>query len=244
MSRKQSQERCRKTGSVAINLLITDELRQLTTDELIDELRELTTDGLIRQFRRRKPRVKPSSGYVSFLHDEIAHELVKHGEDGIRVLLRALDSSDVIRYRSIIRALGWKAKTECSTYMPRIRRILRAALKDPRPFVAEDALRSLTTQLLRVRKQRVLAMFRHGNPSMMSQALSHICRFYPRAARPCIETAMKSRYYLVRASAIDEIDDAGMREFLPEVRRLLADRHRDVRQAAETAVRNLSSPEH
>ena len=212
-------------------------MKQLTTDDL----KQLNTDELIRQFRCRKPRVKPSSYYVSYLHDEIAFELARHGDDGIRALLGALDSSDVTRYRSILRALGSRKRKRGSKYKQRIREVLRAALKDPRPLVVAEALYSLTTKKLRVRKQRVLAMFRHGNPSLVSQALRHLCRFYPSEVRPYIETALESRDYLVRETAVDEIDDAGWIEFLPQVRRLLTDRHQDVRQAAATAVRNLSS---
>ncbi|MGK7949974.1 MAG: HEAT repeat domain-containing protein [Xenococcaceae cyanobacterium] len=66
-------------------------------------------------------------------------------------------------------------------------------------------------------------------------------KLYPREARSLLLESLQDSHCVVRESAIDEIDELNLVEAIPVLRPLLNDSSIEVRQAAETAIKNLAS---
>jgi hypothetical protein len=113
------------------------------------------------------------------------------------------------------------------------------AIDDHRPAILVEALHSLRTLRLGIPMSKALRLLDCRDSRVASAALMYLCRVYPKIGRDHLPQALRSRRYLLREAAVDEIDEADFVEFIPEVRMLAKDRVKHVRQAAETALANL-----
>jgi HEAT repeat protein len=65
-------------------------------------------------------------------------------------------------------------------------------------------------------------------------------RLFSEEAKPILYAALHDERYIVRETAVDELDERCDAEAAPLIRPLLDDPHPDVRQAAETYFTNLA----
>lgn len=122
----------------------------------------------------------------------------------------------------------------------RVARFLSSAFEDRRPLVKAEALSGLARLHVKLKVENVAPFLRNKNPYLASKALEYVCELYPQHSEDALSWALKAPHFLLRETAIDEIDDRHLTSFLPNIHALLNDRHPHVRQAAETACANLA----
>ena len=86
----------------------------------------------------------------------------------------------------------------------------------------------------------VLQVRQHPSPSVRARVLEFLRQLDPEAARSALLAALHDPDYIVRETAVDELDDLGAVEALTALQPLLADPHPHVRQATEGALRRLN----
>lgn len=114
-------------------------------------------------------------------------------------------------------------------------------LDDRRGSVVAEAVDALTALKARNARPRVEALFRSKNPLVAGAALRFICRTDPQGGGRFLAAALKHPSYIVRENAADELDSMGGKEFAADLERLTRDPHKDVRQAARTALDSFKS---
>jgi HEAT repeat protein len=86
---------------------------------------------------------------------------------------------------------------------------------------------------------QVVALRDHVSPYVRGAVLRYLSRLFLDEARPYLRAALHDPHFVVRESAIDEIDELDVIEMLDDIRPFLNDSHPDVRQAARTAIENF-----
>lgn len=204
------------------------------------ELKHLRIRELLAAFRERRPKLRPPLFLRDSFCDEVAYELVKRGTRGIESLLNELESCDELKFRSALCALSSvKATTRHKQLVRAISRVVKSAFRDQRPFIKAEALGGFVTLKIRVKMAEVAPLLESKTPYLATKALTYVCELYPQCSMAALGAALKSAHFLVRETAVDEIDDRHLVQFLPAISRLRRDRHSDVRQAVETAWRHL-----
>ena len=74
---------------------------------------------------------------------------------------------------------------------------------------------------------------------MRGAAGRYLAGLWPATALAALYAQLHDASYVVRESAVDALDDAGLVAAVPLIEPLLRDRHPHVRQAAQTALENL-----
>jgi HEAT repeat protein len=171
--------------------------------------------------------------------DEVAVALAAKGDLGLDALLARLAGADEVRARAALLALAFDRAEFRMKRLPELQRLLVSFLEDPRPNVAAEAVRGLTSLGCTDTVNRLLPLLGHESPYLVGSVLAFLSRHYPEAARPALLLALRSPDPIIRQYAVDELDELGYAEALPHLRRLLADPDADVRLAAQTAVANL-----
>jgi HEAT repeat protein len=87
--------------------------------------------------------------------------------------------------------------------------------------------------------ERVLPLAAHPSPYVRSSVLDYLISLFPRLAVPRLLESLNDPHFIVRETAVGGLDELEVVEATPLLRKLLADEHPDVRQAAQTALRNL-----
>ena len=105
----------------------------------------------------------------------------------------------------------------------------------------EGAIEELIRQEAKKAKTEVLKLRFHNCPYVGGSVLRFMSKLYPREARSLLLESLQDSHYIVKESAIDEIDELNLVEAIPVLRPLLNDSSIEVRQAAETAIKNLAS---
>lgn len=195
------------------------ELDNLSLDELIACLHGPPLDG---------------AEYARAYYDEVAIHIQRHGAAGIALLLGQIHHPDADRAGAIILALTFPQPEPAG-----LRDILLSHLRDERPWVvarAVDALRLLGEKRATA---AIAALHDHPSPYVRGRVLAFLRHHDPEAALPRLLAALKDQDYIIRETAVDELDEMGTVEALPAIRPLLADPHPEVRQAVQGAMRRL-----
>ncbi|MBA2285554.1 MAG: HEAT repeat domain-containing protein [Ktedonobacteraceae bacterium] len=193
-----------------------------------EELKSLNLDELEQQFDR--------DGNYDDYYEEVAEQIVAHGEPGL-VYLRRIVEEACIDEPQLCAAI-WVLSLQPEG--PWYREKLRTLLQDSRGQVVASAVGGLARISARDLSETVLRLQTHPSPYARAGVLVYMSRLFPNEAPPLLIAALKDAHPIVRESAIDELDDLGYYQALPAIRPLLYDQPDPVRQAARTAVKNLT----
>ena len=188
-------------------------------------------------FEQLKERFEgdPQDGplYYRVYYDEVALGIRERGgREGIEYLLRCATGRDVRRIPSALTALT--VPTD-SRNPEEIASVLLGHFDHEDEQVAAAAIRGWGYFTADAR-HRLLEALRDPRPLVRAAVIIALgASFVPVSL---VADALKDPDRLVRMAAIDVLDELGAIEFLPDVEELKSDSDDDVRQAAETFLRN------
>ncbi|HEV3235794.1 MAG TPA: HEAT repeat domain-containing protein [Gemmataceae bacterium] len=202
---------------------------------LYPEHDQLSLDELIHCFEG-----PPSDGgdeRTRTYYTEVAFHISAKGQSGIDFLKGKLDKVDTDR---LIAALSGLAATRSSINLPC--EVLARYLLDSRPHVVAEAIDALTAQRNKDIGEQVMALLHHPDPYVKGSVLRYLSQLCPEKAIAELLDALNDSHFIVRERAVDELGELSAAETIPFIRPLLNDPHPHVRQAARTAIDNLSEP--
>jgi hypothetical protein len=172
-------------------------------------------------------------------YSEVALRIRQHGPQGVDFLYREHAQASDERVRAILFALAEPPKLR----RPWLPELWLAYLDDRRGEIVAEAIDCLWRYGDRKSKYRVLQYQRHDSAYVRGSVLRYVSRMVPHCAPLLLILALRDEHFLVRETAIDELDRLEVGDALPYLYRLLEDRAPQVRQAARTAIEHLESPE-
>jgi len=180
--------------------------------------------------------VEPLDGreYAASYYSELAFLIADRGEAGRLFLREQINNSNNEQLGAILYFLSSKKH-------PLPLKILLKYLKHSSDYVILNAIEGLKIQAERKAKKEVLKLRFHQSQYVRGAVLRYLSRLYPKEAGSILIEALKDPGYIVRETAIDEIDELEIIDFIPYIRRLLKDPHPHVRQAAATAIKNFEN---
>jgi len=192
------------------------------------ELAALSLDELERCLER--------DGDYDDYYEEVVQHIVAQGALGLSYLRSVVQEArlDVPQLRAALWVLG--LQEEGSWY----REKLQTLLHDSRELIVAEAVDSLARIKARDLRKKILQLYTHPSPYVRGSVLRYVSKLFPNDAPPMLIVALKDPHYIIRENAIDELDDLEYYQALSDIRPFLHDQHEDVRQAAETAVENLT----
>lgn len=193
------------------------------------ELDNLNLEELINCWHEPSPDGKE---YAASYYSEVAFLIRDQGKAGIAFLFGEISKADTERLGAIFSTLP-------PLKHPALADILVRYLHDERPHIVASAIIGLQHQGKKDAIDEVLALRNYPDPYVRGSVLSFMSELYPESASLLLIEALQDPHYIVRESAIDELDELEVVESIPYIRPLLADPHPDTRQAAETAIQNL-----
>ncbi len=194
------------------------------------EFDNLTLEALIARFNNPPAQDEDAFTYFS----ELSFLMADKGTDGIRFLQSAIDQADTEHLAAILAGLSSVPSSSAA-----LKARVIAYLNDSRPFVISEAITWLSRQNVKDALDRVLTLQYHVDPYVRARVLDYICRLFPERAYVPLIQALDDPHYIVRESAVDNLDELNAVEAIPRLRLLIADPHPHVRQAVETALEHL-----
>ncbi|WP_336081211.1 HEAT repeat domain-containing protein [Nocardia sp. SSK8] len=194
---------------------------------LYPELAGLSLDELVKCLRG-------SGGYDDY-YEEVVDHIAAFGSAGINCLLAELDRRQHPQALAVIDKLF---RVDSSN--PIFGAELRALLEDREPELVAEAIVALGFLGAEDVRHKVLASVDHPSPEVRSAVLQYARRICGESAAAILIAALSDRSDLVRESAIDELDDLGAVGAITHLRPLVEDSAETVRQAARTAIANLT----
>jgi len=203
------------------------------------ELDDLQAEDLYSKFEGRAPGADEPD-YVhdkTIFYDEVADLIIaKGGESGYRYLLSRIASADTPRLRAILYALAI-----VKDHRHEVRAILTRYLEDGNDLIVSEAIEGLTHIGDKNSYDRITAFLDHPSPYVRGSVLRYLAKIDSAQAMTRLKAALADPHYIVRESAIDEIDELEMTKLVRrEIEQLrVNDPHQDVRDAAKTAIENI-----
>lgn len=192
------------------------------------ELENLNLDEL-------KQRLERNGNYDDY-YEEVVEHIVAQGADGLSYLKRVVEEAriDVPQLCAAIWILSLQPEE------PWYREKLHTFLQDSRERVVMCAVDALATIGARDISEEILRLRTYPSPYARASVLRYMSKLFPNEAPPLLIEALKDPHFIVREEAIDQLDDLNYYQALPDIRPFLYDQPADVRQAARTAVKNLT----
>jgi hypothetical protein len=183
------------------------------------ELDGLSLAGLIQSFYG-SPIDRKS--YATAYYEEVAARIGEHGNDGVRFLMNQASSvdHDEPRLRAVMLGL-----TMARVDDPWGERLLHAHLGDRRPSIVTGVIDGLTTLHALAAHDRVLALAAHRSPYVRGAVLRYLAALFPDEARTLLLAGLRDRHFVVRESAIDELDEMEAAEAVDAIWPMLNDPH-------------------
>jgi hypothetical protein len=197
------------------------------------ELEGLNLTQLIDQFEI------PAHPSGSLFYDEVAQRIRQHGDMGIGVLLGKMSKARMNQLRGVITWLTYSLPEQVEL-QEWLRGKLYEYLQDRHPLIIMDAVDGLRIMGDKTIRKKILALRKHPSPYVRGAVLRYITELAPTTAPTLLIAALRDAHHIVRECAIDGLDDLRKTSAVSRIRPLLKDRHPHVRQAAETAIRNLT----
>ena len=172
--------------------------------------------------------------YAALYYGEVACLILNQGTAGRLFLMEQINQSDNDRLSAILFHLPSKEN-------PLSLNIILKYLNNESSQVVASAIEGLIRQEAKKAKNEILTLRFYDCPYVRSSVLRFMSKLYPKEARSLLLESLQDSHYIVRESAIDEIDELDLVEAIAALRPLLNDSSLDVRQAAETAIKNLAS---
>jgi HEAT repeats len=216
-----------------ISIFVVD-FKEVIVMSIYPELENLDINTLIQKWNSQ-PTISDES---ELYYQEIAYLIREKGEIGSRFIANFLlderNLDDEVRIQAALRFLPlYKNKN--------INEFLFRCLDDNRSkivFLAIDALSYIQDSSA---FERILSFKEHENPFVRGSVLRYLSKLYPDTAYPLLIEALQDSHYIVRENAIDELDEMQDVRAIPYIEPLVHDVHPHVRQAAQTALKNLSA---
>ena len=198
------------------------------------EFEGLSTQDLMAAFEGPPPE---GDNYAAYYYTEIAHELGTRGTGDVQGFLsEKLLEENIPKVRGAI--FGLARLSGAKSWLPEK---IVGFLEDSRPDVVAESIWALSHLRFRLALQQIQSFCEHDSPLVVGAALHILARQYPKEAVSILLDALENSHHIVRETACDELDDLGIIDAIPSLKKLLNDPHEDVRQAATTALENLSS---
>ncbi len=177
-------------------------------------------------------------------YQEVAYALVLSSDRGITFLQNLLNDTTIQTDTSRLAATIW-ALGSCEQIQPELTPQLTTFLEtEPRDYILWATIEACAWQNHTLVKALVSEKLTHPSPILRGSALRYFDRLFSAEALPLLLQVLNDEHYIVRESAIDILDErdyglepSGLRALLEP---FLTDPHPDVREAAETAIDNLS----
>lgn len=207
---------------------------------IYSELEGLNLPQLLELWKLNSPDGKE---YENSYFQELANKICATGNEGIQTILSFLqenisDISESVRASSSI--LGLSSYPEV---LEQNENLFSFALDHPTECIQFSAITFYLDQNIKIGKERILQKITHQSPYVRSGVLRYMSRFYTPEAHQLLIDALKDPSYIVRESAVDELDESDhgfeagtLKEILQP---LINDPHPHVRQAVITALSNL-----
>jgi HEAT repeat protein len=190
------------------------------------ELDHLDLDELMQRWRGAA--ITEDDNAIAY-YDELAFLICK-SKSGVESLIREILSSDLPRLSAILNHLP-----------PNLSEIQTLEyLRDDRPLIVARAIDRFQAEGADVLEE-VLSLKSHPSALVRSSVLRFVSKQAPQTAPRLLIDALQDPDYLVRMSAVDELDELPYVEAIPYIQPLLSDSHHYVRETAVYAIENLSS---
>jgi HEAT repeat protein len=165
--------------------------------------------------------------YAIAYYDELACKICDQGSTDF--LIQEVTQADTPRLAAILSHLPAHAHLQTLDY-----------LQDDRPLIVARAIDRLQAEGADVLRQ-VLSLKSHPSALVRSSVLRFVSKQTPQSAPPLLIDALQDPDYLVRMSAVDQLDELPYVEAIPYIQPLVNDPHHYVQEAAVSAIENLSS---
>ena len=195
-------------------------------------LRGIPLLKLISKFQSRCP---DGPGYSAGYFLEVAERIGESGSDGVEFLKSQLSNPSAVKVRAAVYALAARTRA------PETITMLLSFLGDKRPIVVAESIDGLRRNHHGASLKRILPLSSHPNPYIAGASLRYVSAFNRTRAKDLLIKSLKNPRQVVRANACDELDRLNVSEAIPHLTPLLRDPAKPVRQAARTAVDNLSA---
>jgi len=210
---------------------------------LYPELDGLGITELVEAFHQPAPE---GDEYAFAYYSEIAWRLRQQGEAGNTALWNEIDKANIEQLRAILVAL-----TAPVTAHPQIkplgrqrwlelRDLLKTHLGHTEPLIVAEAIDGLGHLGEKDVLNQVLSLHDHSSPFVRGSVLRYMAQLWPEQAFQLLIKALSDQHFIVRENALDELGELGRPEAIPHIQPFLTDEHPDVRQAAQTAIENLT----
>lgn len=150
-------------------------------------------------------------------------------------LEKNLDLFDLKRKRAAIFGLGFTKNAE-----HRIVEKLKSFLVNGESMLVSEAMDSLARMEIFDCWEAVNQQLKSNSEFVRGAALRFARAALQQKAIPLLLSALNDPHYIVRENAIDELSELGDNSIIERIKPLIADKHKDVRQAAETAIELLN----
>jgi HEAT repeat protein len=180
--------------------------------------------------------------YADLYYQEVADKICMSGSEGIDFLLAFVlhtdTNSEASRFSAVVLVLS-KYSQKSNDF----RSTLVKCLDEEQDSIVSASIEALSSQKVLDVKQQILEKIEHRSPYVRSSVLRYVSQVFPAESIPLLVHALQDKDYIVRESAIDELDEME-HEMEPNslkilLEPLLEDSYPQVRQAAQTAIANL-----
>ncbi|MEA2597565.1 MAG: hypothetical protein QOF01_4034 [Thermomicrobiales bacterium] len=202
---------------------------------ILSTFRPLPTPDLVDRFGA-PPAV--DDAYANAYFEELAFTL-RDRPGGIDYLAGLIASADENRLRAIILTLSTPPLR-----MAGLADSLRSLLHGDRPFVVAAAIDGLAQIAGDHDLDQIVALHDHPSPYVRGSVLRYLTTVGAPTAPARLRAALGDPHHVVRAAAIDGLDDLEQLDTVPSLLALLGDSHPHVRQAAQTAIEHLHWARH
>lgn len=170
-------------------------------------------------------------------YSEVALLMRQHGDRGVRFLHSESSQTNTVRLRAILFALAEPPKLRRS-WLPQL---WRSYLQDARPAIVAEAIDGLWRYGDKEVKYDVSQLQKHQSEYVRGSALRYVSHTTPQCVPLLLIGALNDEHFIVRETAIDELDRLEAVDALAYLPRLMEDHSLQVREAARTAVENLTA---
>jgi HEAT repeat protein len=171
--------------------------------------------------------------YAIAYYDELAFNICDQG--GTEFLLQEITQADPPRLAAILAHLPAHPQLQTVAYLQHEQPLIVARAIDR--LRMETDLPPIAPTLI----SKVLSLRSHPDAYVRGAVLRFASQMTPESAVPLLLEGLNDPNYLVRMSAIDELDELPCVEAVSDIQPLLNDPHEFVREAARSAIAHLTN---
>jgi HEAT repeat protein len=201
------------------------------------ELDNLNLEELLQRFHLPPPEGEDAAIY----YQEIAHLIKSLDQTGNNLLIEEINNANTPQLQAILFALT-ETPLAHPFAKPELFHLVVSYLKDERPLIVMEAIDGLSRLGVTQPVKDILELLEHPSPYVRSSVLRFMRRLDSDKAFPLLIEKLNDPDYIVRESAADELGELEDIQAIPYLQQLIIkDTHPDVREAAQTSIKLLSS---